>query len=238
MKKLLILLLVCGSVSAQKFFEMRVYHLHNGKMPDLQARFKNHTLGLFKKHKIESIGYFVPVKNPDSVLVFVLGYDSHQQRDSSWKTFSADPDWVKARAESEKNGPIVKKVDQYFLNPTDFNMNNYSQEGNRVFELRTYTASKYNLGLLLARFRNHTVALFEKHGMKNIAYWTQEGKDDMLIYLLSHKNQEAQKASFASFVKDQGWIDARAASEKLANGSITSAIKSEFLQALDFSPLK
>jgi hypothetical protein len=219
-------------------YEMRIYWPEKGKMADLHARFRNHTTKLFEKHKISNIGYFVPEKNPDSVLVYFLAYPSKAARDSSWKAFRADPEWLKVRAESEKNGKIVNKVEERFLSTTDYSPNDLLSAGNRIFELRSYKATKHNLGLLNARFRNHTVKLFEKYGMRNLIYWTQNDKDDMLIYLLSHKSREAAAKSFGDFVKDPDWNTARSASETLAKGSITAKIDSEFLVPTDYSPLK
>ena len=115
----------------------------------------------------------------------------------------------------------------------------------RVFELRTYIATPGNLPALNSRFRDHTVRLFAKHGMTNLIYWNlapgQAGADSMLVYLLSHSSTEAAGNSFESFRKDPDWLQARAASEKQAGGSLTVADKgvvSEFLVPTDYSPLK
>jgi NIPSNAP len=246
MKKLLFVasvLLIATATFAQqpadaRLYEMRTYWPAKGKMNDMLARFRNHTTKLFTKHGMTNVGYWVPQRNPDSVLVYVLAYPNREARDAAWKAFGADPEWQKVKAASEANGKIVEKVEQRFLTATDFSPNDLSSKGNRVFELRTYTASKYNLGLLLARFRNHTVALFAKHGMSNLIYWTQTDKDDMLIYLLAHTSKEAAAASFNAFRTDPDWLKARGASETLAKGSITSSVVSEFFIPTDFSPWK
>lgn len=219
-------------------YEMRIYWPHPGKMNDLLARFRNHTTKLFEKHGMTNVGYWVPQGKPDSVLVYIMAYPSREARDASWKAFGADPDWKKVQSESEANGKIVAKVESKFMKTTDFSQNNFQSVGNRVFELRTYKTTPYNLGLLLARFRNHTCKLFEKHGMTNLAYWTQDGTDDMLIYMLAHKSKEAGLASFKSFRDDPDWIAARTASEKLGNGSITLTVQSEYMIPTDFSTWK
>jgi hypothetical protein len=117
--------------------------------------------------------------------------------------------------------------------------------GGRVFELRTYTATPGKLDNLNARFREHTLKLFEKHGMTNVAYWTpikgqRNTKDDTLIYLLAHKSDDAAKASWAAFRADPVWVAARRGSEEKAGGSLTVAdgVKSEFLKPTDYSPMK
>lgn len=245
MKKVMLLwscvLLSCwawGQSADTRCYEMRIYYPAPGKMNDLLARFRNHTTKLFEKHGMTNIGYWVPQSKPDSVLIYVLAYPSREARDASWKAFVADPAWQSVQKESEANGKILSKIENKFLTTTDFSPNNFSNEGNRVFELRTYKTTKYNLGLLMARFRNHTLKIFERHGMKNLVYWNQTGTDDMLIYFLSHKSKEAGSASFDSFRKDPEWLDARSASEKLAKGSLTISVLSEYLVPTDFSPWK
>jgi len=110
------------------------------------------------------------------------------------------------------------------------------------FELRTYTTEPGKLPALHARFRDHTVKLFEKHGMKNVIYLTPvdaDGKavDNKLVYLLAHKSQAAAKASFDSFRQDPDWKTAREASEK--DGKILAVPpESIFYVPTDYSPMK
>lgn len=254
MKKVLLLMLfstVCTSsltfaqMADTRCYEMRIYYPEAGKMNDLQARFRNYTTKLFEKHGMTNIGYWVPQRKPDSVLIYVMAYPSREARDASWKNFGNDPEWKTVQSESEKNGKLVAKVTSIFMSSTDFSPNNFQSVGNRVFELRTYKATKYNLGLLLARFRNYTLNLFAKYGMTNLVYWTQNGgsqnggsQDDTLIYLLAHNNKEAAAASFDGFRKDPEWVEVRAASEKLGKGSLTVSVVSEFLIPTDFSTWK
>jgi hypothetical protein len=105
-----------------------------------------------------------------------------------------------------------------------------------VYELRTYTTLPGRLPNLHARFRDHTMRLFEKHGMKNVVYLTPKEGENTLAYLLAHKSVEAAKASFASFVQDPEWIAARDASE--LDGKIVDKIESVFYDPTDYSPLK
>ncbi len=124
------------------------------------------------------------------------------------------------------------------MKETDFSNSDFSKVGNRVFELRTYKTSPYNLGLLLARFRNHTLGLFAKYGMTNLSYFTQVDNDNTLIYLLAHKSKEAGLASFDAFRVDRDWVAARTASELLGKGSLTTSVVSEYLVPTDFSTCK
>jgi len=105
----------------------------------------------------------------------------------------------------------------------------------RLYELRTYHAAPGKLDALLARFRDHTTRLFEKHGMTNIGYWVPvENKANVLIYLLAYPDRAARDASWKNFMADEDWKKAAAASEK--DGRLVSKADQLFLTATDFSP--
>ena len=224
-----------------RYYEMRIYYCHPGKLPDLLTRFRNHTTKIFERHGMTNVGYWVPVDNKDNALYYVLSYPSKEARDASWKAFGSDPEWKTVATESEKNGKIVAKVVSVFMNLTDFSPAVKAQTKNpeRVFELRTYTAAPDKLNDLLSRFRNHTLKLFKKHGMTNVAYWTtieKDGAQPKLVYILAHKSEEAGKASFDAFRKDMKWVKARDESEK--NGKLTEKVESMYMTPTDFSTIK
>ena len=225
-------------------FEMRTYYAHPGKLDALQARFRDHTVKLFEKHGIKNVGYWVPVENAENKLIYVLEHRSKEARDASFKSFGADPAWQAARAKSEENGPLVQKIESQLMVATDYSPKLKFGGENRTYELRVYTASPGNLGHLNARFRDHTLKLFEKHGMTNIAYWNltpgQPGAENMLIYILAHKSVDAAKASFDAFRQDPAWVTARTASEQKGGGSLTAqgGVKSTFMRPTDYSALK
>lgn len=109
----------------------------------------------------------------------------------------------------------------------------------RVFELRTYTTHPGKLEALKSRFRDHTVKLFEKHGMTNIGYWVPQDAplaDNTLIYIVAHSSREAAKKSWAGFRDDADWAKARTASEK--DGPINIKVESVFMNPVDFSAIK
>jgi hypothetical protein len=107
-----------------------------------------------------------------------------------------------------------------------------------VYELRVYTATPHNLSKLLTRFREHTTALFEKHGIVNVGYWVpqdaEKGADNTLVYLIKHKSREAATASWKAFQADPEWKAVKEASE--AQGKIVSHVESTFLAKTDYSP--
>ncbi|HWN96031.1 MAG TPA: NIPSNAP family protein [Methylomirabilota bacterium] len=240
-------LVIAAETKDTRCYEMRVYYAPPGKLDDLNKRFREHTLRLFEKHGIENIGYWMPIANPESKLIYVLRYPSREARDKSWKDFFADADWKAAAKASEANGKLVSKVESFFMQATDYSPPiKASKSGPRVFELRDYTASAGNLGALDARFRDHTVKLFAKHGMEHVAYWHltpgQKEADRRLIYIIAHQSPEAGAASFDAFRKGPDWIKARSDSEKKAGGSLTeggmAGVKSTYMRATDYSPMK
>jgi len=114
-----------------------------------------------------------------------------------------------------------------------------AQEHGRVFELRTYTCYEGKLPDLLARFRNHTTRIFEKHGMTNIAYWVPQdapASQNTLIYVIAHSSREAAKKNWDEFHNDPEWQKVQKDSE--ANGKLVSKVESVFLDPADFSPVK
>lgn len=111
-----------------------------------------------------------------------------------------------------------------------------SEQKARVYELRTYTTLEGRLPALHARFRDHTMKLFAKHGMENVIYCTPLDEEHKLVYLLAHPSREAAKEAFLKFRDDPEWIAARNASE--ADGKIVAKVESVFLTPTDYSPMK
>jgi len=101
--------------------ELRVYTTIPGRLPNLLARFQNHTLGIWERHNIKQVGFFTTVLGPNSNdLTYLLQWESMAEREAKWTAFLADAEWVKARAESEADGPINANVYSSFLAPTAF----------------------------------------------------------------------------------------------------------------------
>jgi hypothetical protein len=112
-------------------------------------------------------------------------------------------------------------------------------QNRRVFELRIYTTLPGRLPALLARFRDHTTKLFEKHGMVNVGYWVPRdppASENKLYYMLAHPSSEAAKKSWDAFRTDPDWIQARTESEK--DGKIVDKTESVYLDPTDFSQMK
>ncbi len=116
--------LVSGVASAQsRVFELRIYTANEGKLEDLKARFRDHTTAIFKKHHMEVIAYWTPQSDdPKSkdTLIYILAHPSRDAATKNWKDFREDPEWMKVQADSEKNGPLAKKVDSTFMDALPF----------------------------------------------------------------------------------------------------------------------
>lgn len=101
--------------------EMRVYYCAPTRLPALLERFRSTTLGFFQKHGIEQVGFWTTLVGPDNhALTYLLKWDDMAQREARWNAFQADPEWIAARAETEKDRPIVARIENTFLTPTDF----------------------------------------------------------------------------------------------------------------------
>ena len=146
MKKIILTVLILTSLSCNEtipvekeinqheIYEMRVYYTHEGKFDDILSRFKNHTVQLFEKHGFTNVGYWSTAKRESvsfadkfilqnegkSALVYIVSFENMETRNESWDNFINDPEWTKAYEESRVDGPIVKKIEQVFLNPTTF----------------------------------------------------------------------------------------------------------------------
>lgn len=114
-----------------------------------------------------------------------------------------------------------------------------ADSGSMVYEMRTYTTNDGKLDALHARFRDHTMRLFEKHGLENVAYWTPMDGDEAgntLVYIIAAPSREARDSAFAAFLADPEWQKAYA--ESTADGRLVKKIDSRFLAPTDYSPLK
>lgn len=109
----------------------------------------------------------------------------------------------------------------------------------RYFEMRTYTTNEGKFDALLARFRDHTTKLFEKHGMTNIAYWApvaKDGEQNTLVYVLAYPDADAREASWKAFMSDPEWQ--KVYRESTVDGKLVQKVESVFMHATDFSPIQ
>ena len=105
-----------------KVYELRVYHANPGKLEALHARFRDHTCKLFKKHGIELVGFWTPMQGEEAknTLYYIIAFPSVEAQKKAWQAFRSDPEWTKVKADSEKEGVLVNKVDSTNLKATDY----------------------------------------------------------------------------------------------------------------------
>jgi hypothetical protein len=110
------------TASAGKVYELRVYHANPGKLEALHARFRDHTCKLFQKHGIELVGFWTPIQGDEAkdTLYYIVAFPNAEAQKKAWQAFQDDPAWKKAKADSEKDGVLVKKVDSMNLKATDY----------------------------------------------------------------------------------------------------------------------
>jgi NIPSNAP protein len=123
-KRLLALafLFTAFAFAQNRVFELRTYTCNEGKLPDLLKRFREHTIEIFNRHGMESVGYWIP-QDPEkskTTLIYIISHASREAATKNWKDFGDDPEWKKVNAESNANGRIVAKIDSVFMDPADF----------------------------------------------------------------------------------------------------------------------
>jgi hypothetical protein len=232
-----------ASSSFGDVFELRTYTTNEGKLENLNARFRDHTVGLFKKHGIESVGYWVPTDGEKSknTLIYVIKHKSRDAAKASWKAFGSDPEWQKVAKQSQKDGKILaKRPESVYMEVTDYSptWKNGSTDDDDVFELRIYKAAEGKLGKLDARFRDHTVRLFDKHGMKSVAYWhptDEPDSKDNLIYIIKHDSRDAAKKSWQAFIADPEW---KKAAKESGVGRLAKPPAATYMKATDYSAIR
>jgi hypothetical protein len=113
---------VAHAQASGKVYELRTYTAPEGKLGELQARFRNHTRRIFNNHHMKSVGYWVPQDTPASqnTLIYILEHPSRDEAKANWAAFQKDPEWQKVAEETQRNGKIVAKVESVFMTATDF----------------------------------------------------------------------------------------------------------------------
>ena len=214
-------------------YESRIYYAVPGKLPAINNRFANHTMGYFKKYDIGMMGFWTDEIGTSNRLTYILTYDSMADREKKWGAFQADPGWHQVRAETEADGPIVSVVENSFMRLTP-----YSPEpklSSKVQELRVYDAMPGKLPALHDRFSNHAMRLFERHGIENIAYWTEDvGTSNRLLYMLGYPSLGDREKSWAAFGADPDWNKARVESEQ--DGPLNRISHHSILRLTPYSP--
>ena len=113
---------VAEAQPSHRVFELRTYTVHPGRLDELHKRFADQITQIFERHGMTGVGYFKPEDAPLSgnTLIYILAHDSREAAEASWKAFRADPEWKQIAAETQRDGPMVDKIESVFLDPTDY----------------------------------------------------------------------------------------------------------------------
>ncbi len=237
---LLLMTFISAAEAQNRVYELRTYTTNEGKLENLHARFRDHTMRFFEEAGMENHVYWVPNdgEGADNTLVYIISHESPEAAAKNWEKFRANAEWKTVAAESEKDGKILaKRPDSVYMQPTDFSPQNFeSAEEPRLFELRKYTTADGRLPALLQRFRDGELKLFEKQGMTNVAYFTPLEMPNTLIYVVAHKDAAAKKKAWDGFRNDEEWQQLWEKSTK--DGKIVIQVDSQVLRPVDYSPMK
>ncbi|MGQ4810217.1 hypothetical protein NKDENANG_03666 [Candidatus Entotheonellaceae bacterium PAL068K] len=214
-------------------YESRIYKTVAGKLPALNDRFAKHTIGFFNQHGIGIMGFWTDEIGTSNQLTYILTFDSMADREAKWSAFQADTGWQAVRSQTEAAGPIVAQVLNSFMRLTPYSPQ--PRVASKVQELRIYDAEPGKIQAVHDRFANHTIGLFEKHGIENIAYWADDvGVSNRLIYMLGYADLGAREKSWAAFQADPEWQQARAESER--DGALVRVSSHSIMRLTPYSP--
>ena len=219
-------------------FELRTYTSPEGNLENLNRRFRKYSRIVFSRYQMDPMGFWIPLDNPDNHFVYILAYEDCADRDPAWEQFQADSLWQQVVKITEHERDLVTNVDHRMMRATDFSpyFGPSARENERIFELRVYTTPPGKRDDLLARFRNHTMEIFRRHGMENVAYWLPQDNENQLVYMLAFPSRFARHEAWREFDMDPEWQKAYEASRE--DGPLVKNVESTLLRPTDYSPLR
>jgi hypothetical protein len=228
-------------------YELRRYDVAAGKLPALIDRFGSFTVRKWKDYGIRLVGFWTPLLGEKSnQVVYIWGWESFEERTKKMAAWRADPERARKWEESEKDGPLVKRVNNQLMEGTS-----YSQLDKRepygpdasgrdpyLFELREYQAMPGKIANIVDRFGGFTCAAFKKHGFRQVGYWVNRigGNDHQLVYMLAWESLNERVSKFDTFARDPD--RARVFGESEKNGPIVEQVTVTILRPAAFSPMK
>jgi hypothetical protein len=228
-------------------YELRRYEVMPGKMPSLVERFADFTVPNWAKVGFRLSGFWTPdIGVPSTELVYMLAWESLDERTHKFETWRKAPGREERWAASEKDGPLVRRVHNMLLEPTSFCQIDRGvplgdpADGRDpyIFELRQYEAMPGKLRNVVRRFGEFTSDRFALHGFRQVGYWTPVigGHSHMLIYMLAWESHDERAKKFGAFRADPE--RERVFNESEKGGQIVERVSTAFLRPASFSPLK
>jgi hypothetical protein len=194
-------------------YELRIYHAAPGKLKALHDRFRQYACKLFEKHGIKNVGYWVPEKNPDRKLYYLLAYPNREARDIAWNALVRDPECMLIQRRTEQGGRLISKVDNLYLRKTDFSPPldlGPSNAAPRVYQLCTYVTREGGLDQLCRLFRDRAVSLLNDYDISPIGFWVpfsgQEGEGNTLVCLVAHPHGANSDGRIEQAFRDLEWL--------------------------------
>lgn len=228
-------------------YELRRYDVMAGKLPALVDRFGSFTVNKWKEHGFRLVGFWTPLMGEKSnQLVYMWAWESLEERAKKNAVWQADPERAKKWAETEKDGPLVKRVYNQLMEPTAYSQLDkgqaYGPDASTrqpyLFELREYQAMPGKITNIVGRFGGFTCEAFQKQGFRQVGYWTNliGGNNHVLTYMLAWESLNERVSKFDTFAKDPD--RARVFGESEKNGPIVEQVTVTILRPTPFSPMK
>jgi hypothetical protein len=228
-------------------YELRTYDVMPGRQPALLNRFGSFAVPKWPEYGIRLVGFWVPDMGvTNNQVTYMWAWQSFEERMEKLGTWQRSAERAEVWAESEKDGPLVKRISNTLLRPTPFSPMESSDfalppiEGRKpyFFELRQYEAVPGRRRDLVRRFSDHTVQYFAKHGYRQVAYWSPliGPSNQLLIYMLAWESYEERARCNDAFQNDPEKEVAFEAS--LANGPVLESASNTMFRPTAFSPLK
>ena len=228
-------------------YELRKYEVMPGKRPALLDRFGGFTVHKWKDYGFRLVGFCTPdVGSFNNQVIYIWGWESLEERMKKWSAWQADPERARVWEESEKDGPLVRRVNNLLMQPTDFSPLDtgtpYGPDaaGRRpyFFELREYDAMPGKLPALVHRFGSFTHGRFKQHGFRQVGYWTpfMGGHNHQLVYMLAWESYEERTRCFDAFRVDPERQRVFAESER--DGILVERTVNIMMEPTAFSPMK
>ncbi|CAI6085527.1 NIPSNAP family protein [Cohnella sp. JJ-181] len=215
-------------------YELRTYQMKPGRLQAMLDRFKSDTLGLFAKHQMKVIQFWVDTDESKDRLYYVLEHPDMTSRERNYKAFMEDPEWLAARKRTETDGVLYEYVESAYMKQAAFFPKLHPTLSERMmYEMRIYEVSPGKMESILARFDQLVVALFEKHGMPIKYFWVDANDaNNRLYYVVEHPDIETRNANYASFRADPVWVEAKRLSE--LDGPLVQNQESIYMQKAAF----
>lgn len=229
------------------YYELRKYDVMPGKQPALLDRFGSFTTKKWPEYGVRLVGFWTPdVGAHNNQVIYILAWESFEERTKNFGAWQADPERARVWEETERDGPLVRRVNNLLMQPTAFSQLDKgiaygpSADGRSpyLFELREYDTMPGKLQSVVKRFGGFTIDCFKGFGFRQVGYWTpvMGGSNNQLIYLLAWESYEERSAAFQKFRADPE--RRRVFTESEREGPLVERVVNVMMEPTAFSPMK